>query len=432
MSKVTERGHGSLGETRRVRVEDLVHYPGNARVHDLAAIADSLDEHGLYRPVVVQESTMHVLAGNGTVEAARDLLGWTHLDVYVVDVDDDRAARINLVDNRTSELGSYDEQALAAQLEALADDLTGTGYTDADLDALQAQLAKLAAQAVGDAPEDADTIPVAHVHESEVGDLWELGEHRLIVGDATDPAVVDRLVDGETMDAVWTDPPYGIDLWADMTPEEAERLNHRTDGLVVPNDGDGDHTQVILGAWQNIVRVCRGGAPVYVATAPGREHYGVPVALMGAGYDLRQTLVWVKHRLSFSRMDYHFQHELILYGFTPGGRGRKGRGGSRWYGTDNRVTVLEHDKPTASDEHPTMKPVSLIMDMLRNSAKRGDRVLDTFAGSGSTMAACHELGQRAYLVEIEPGYADVICARYQRMTGDKPVRNGVPVDFLTR
>lgn len=137
MSQTDEQ---SLGTTQRVQISELHHYPGNARVHDLGAIAESLDVHGLYRPVVVQKSTMRILAGNGTVEAARDVLGWETIDAYIIDVDDDRALRINIVDNQTQALGSNDVEALLKQLRTLDDDLIGTGFQPSDLDALQAEL----------------------------------------------------------------------------------------------------------------------------------------------------------------------------------------------------------------------------------------------------------------------------------------------------
>lgn len=141
---MTDSNVEGIGTTRRVPIRELHHYPGNARTHDLGAIADSLDHHGLYRPVVVQQSTMRILAGNGTVEAAREILGWAEVDAYVVDVDDDAALRINLVDNQTQALGGTDPELLAAQLRDLAGDYTGTAFTPGDLKALDAQLARLA------------------------------------------------------------------------------------------------------------------------------------------------------------------------------------------------------------------------------------------------------------------------------------------------
>jgi len=413
-------------------MDQLVHYPGNARTHDLGAIAESLEVHGLYRPVVVQASTMHVLAGNGTVEAARDVLGWTELDCYVVDVDDDAALRINLVDNQAQALGGTDAEALAAQLRLLDGEYQGTGFTQAGLDALEHELAKLAAQEVDPDQVDEDDLPEARELIAQEGDLWIMGPHRLVVGDSTKAETMQQLMGSELADCVWTDPPYGIDLWVGMDEAEAKLLNHRRDGKVVANDGLEATLQVVAGAMRQVLAVTRGGAPMYVATASGREHYPTVQTLLESGMDLRQTLVWVKDRLSFSRQDYHYQHELLVYGFTPGGKGegRKGRGGRRWYGTDNRVSVLNHDKPSRSEDHPTMKPVSLVVDMLRNSVRKDGVVLDPFAGSGTTMAACHTLGAHARLVELDPGYANGILARYQRLTGDKPVRDGTAYDLL--
>jgi DNA modification methylase len=152
--------------------------------------------------------------------------------------------------------------------------------------------------------------------------------------------------------------------------------------------------------------------------------------MTAAGIIVRQNLVWVKDRLALGRSDYHYMHEPILYGFTPGGEGRLGRGGERWFGDNSQTSVFSFSKPSKNPEHPTMKPVALIDAMLKNSLPPGGIVFDPFGGSGSTLIAAHDRGCRAFLVELDPRYADVILHRYEAHTGDTPTLDGEPVSFV--
>ena len=158
------------------------------------------------------------------------------------------------------------------------------------------------------------------------------------------------------------------------------------------------------------------GAALYVAHPAGPQSATFLEAFCAQGWSLRQTLVWVKDSLVLGHADYHFRHEPLLYGYKPGG-GRRGRGGEGFYGDNAQSSVLEVARPRAAREHPTMKPVELVKICLRNSSRRRDLVLDPFAGSGSTMVACERLGRRARLLELDPADCDVICARYERLTG---------------
>jgi site-specific DNA-methyltransferase (adenine-specific) len=397
-----------------VPVADLKHYRRNPRRGDVDAIADSLQAHGQYRPVVVNRRTGEVLAGNHTLRAARQL-GWDKIAATYVDVDDDEAARIVLVDNRTNDIAAYDDSELVALLEDLPD-LDGTGY---DEDALADLVAGLAEP--GEIAGDPDAAPpTPEVARSVDGDVWQLGEHRLVVGSCTEADVLDRLLGDERPDAVWTDPPYGVDY-----------VGKTAEALTIQGDGADGLPALLRDAFGLVVPLLRPGAPMYVAHADS-ERVTFETALRDAAVLVRQNLVWVKNTMVLGRSDYHYQHEPVLYGFTPGGKGRLGRGGKRWHGDNSQTTVFHVDKPAASNDHPTMKPVELIRAMLDNSARPGDLVLDPFAGSGSTLIAAHTLGLRARLVELDPRYADVICRRYQEATGDKPVAEttGEPHDFL--
>ena len=176
------------------------------------------------------------------------------------------------------------------------------------------------------------------------------------------------------------------------------------------------------------VAVCRPGAPIYVAHS---DVLRIPLqtAMERLGIRYRQTLMWVKDRFVLSRADYHYQSEPIVYGFTADGSGRLGRGGDHWHGDNRSSTVFDIARPSRSAVHPTMKPVELVEAMLKNSCAPGAWVIDGFGGSGSTLIAAHRLGRKAFLVELDPTYADVICRRFQEHTGMTPVREGVPVDF---
>jgi len=199
--------------------------------------------------------------------------------------------------------------------------------------------------------------------------------------------------------------------------------------LTIKNDGAGSLFELLAPAFGVIASTCRAGAPVYITCPPGREFGTFTAAMDSAGLDWRQTLMWAKNAMVLGRSDYHYKHEPILYGFTPGGEGRKGRGGDRWFGTNKATSVFEFDKPTANSEHPTMKPVGLIQAMLANSLPPGGVVFDPFAGSGSTLIAAHGLRSRAYCVELDPRYADVILHRFQEHTDIVPKLDGKPVSF---
>ena len=396
-----------------VPIDSLTPYQDNPRRGDLEAIKESLAANGQYRPIVANRRTGEVLAGNHTLRAAEQL-GWTRIAVTWVDVDDETARRIVLVDNRSNDLAGYDDALLASILEDLPD-LEGTGYD-------QAALAELLAGrddpiALTD-PDEAAPLP-EWAPVSRVGDIWKLGESRLLVGDATDEAAVLEALGDDRADCVWTDPPYGVDY-----------VGKTKRALAIQNDAHEDLPDLLAGAFRTAVAASRPGAPVYVAYAM-REHQAFHDALEAAGIIVRQHLVWVKNTMVLSHADYQYRHEPIIYGFTPGATGRLGRGGPHWCGDNRATTVFEVVKPPANRDHPTMKPVELIDGMLANSLPTGGLVLDLFGGSGSTLIAAHHRRARAVLVELDPRYADAICRRWQKHTGIVPVQrsSGEAVDF---
>lgn len=418
-----------------VPIGGLKHYGRNPRRGDVDLIASSLKRNGQYKPVTVRTGTNEILAGNHTVKAARQL-GWTHIAATFMDVSDEDAARIVLTDNRTSDQGTYDMDQLQALLGSLPD-LEGTGYTDDDLEAMYP------AQEPATPKLGADEYPETVPPISKPGDVWILGRHRLVVGDATDPHAWHQLLGDKRADLMWTDPPYGVDY-----------VGKTKDALTIRNDGQAGLHSLLTPAFQLAAQHLKPGAPAYIAHAD-TERIVFEQTARAAGFQIRQNLIWVKNTMVLGHSDYHYRHEPILeaeapgkqpdppkpteedlthepvlYGFNKGGNGRLGRGGKRWYGTDNRTTVFEIPKPPASREHPTMKPVALILAMLANSARPGHIIVDPFAGSGSTLIAAETHGAKGYMIELDPHYADVICARYARHTGRQvKTEDGTPVDF---
>ena len=395
---------------------ELQTFANNPRRGDVEAIAASLTKHGQYRPIVVNAGSAtgrrnEVLAGNHTLLAARSL-GWDALDVALIDVDEQTAASIVAADNRTADLGGYDEAALYELLNGL-DDLEGTGYLAEDLAALERALFPPEPHTE---PDDAPGVP--EEPRSQTGQIWQLGPHRLLVGSATDSAAVGRLVADTPPDCVWTDPPYGV-----------EYVGKTKDALRIQNDGASGLAALLDEAFTVLVEVCRPGAPVYVAHSD-TERMTFEAAMRSAGMLVRQNLIWAKNVMVMGHSDYHYKHEPILYGFTPGFSGRLGRGGERWLGDHTQTTLFEIDRPARSSDHPTMKPVALIDAMLANSLPPGGVVLDPFAGSGSTLIAAHGRGARALVVELEPRYADVILRRFEAHTGVVPTLDGEPISFV--
>jgi DNA modification methylase len=400
--------------------------PGNPRHGDVDAVAASYGRFGQRKPIVARrgaDGRGTVIAGNHQLLAARRL-GWEHIAVVWTEDDDIQASAFALADNRTGDLASYDDALLLTMLEdvwaADADLLADAGYLEEDLALLRKTVEGDPPVALTD-PDDAPDVPAEPV--TSLGDSWLLGEHRLLCADATELGNVEEVMAGVQADLVWTDPPYGVDY-----------VGKTKDSLVLLNDQATGLRLFLAAAFEVAKSVGVPGASFYIAGPAGRMGTEFRLALADADWELHQTLVWVKDQFVLGYSDYHYRHEDVLYGWLPG-PGRSGRGdhaGSRWYGDNAQSSVFEVPRPQRSRAHPTMKPVDLIVPCLRNSTQRGDVVLDPFAGSGSTLIACHGTGRLARLLELDPLYADVICRRWQEHTGIPPVleATGEPHDFV--
>jgi len=392
-------------ELRRVRAGDLEPHPKNWRVHPQGqrrALRGVLRQVGHADALIARE------LGDGRLELIdghlrRDLDPDQRLPVLVVDLSAEEAELVLATLDPLAALAEPDPGALEDLLRSVRAD---SPAVQALLEGL-AKAAGLAARSLGD-PEDIPPLP--EVPRTEVGDLWVLGEHRLACADATDPGVLARAAGGLEPACLWTDPPYGV-AYVGKTPSR----------LTLANDHPGGLRELLQGAFAATDAVLAPGAALYVSHPAGPLSVVFGACFVGAGWRLRQTLVWVKDSLVLGRSDYHYRHEPILYGYKPVG-GRRGRGHRGWYGGNDQDSVLQVPRPGASREHPTAKPVELVARCLGNSSTEGDVVLDPFLGSGSTLIACEQLGRRCVGVEVDPAYCDVVVARWKAYTGGRARR----------
>lgn len=421
---------------------DLKPNPRNPNQHpeeQIRLLAKIIVENGWRAPITVSTRSGYVVRGHGRLMAAIRA-GLEECPVDYQDYESDEQELQDLIaDNRIAELAEIDDELmgeLIGDLQVAGADMELAGLTDEDL------------EDVGD-PDDVDAViedtPPEDVEtRCKAGDVWLLGEHRLMCGDSTDGAQVAELMAGELADLLLTDPPYNVALGHHMRPSEAKQLHRRTDGLVIANDAfdSVEEFQAFLtSAFVNAAASMRPGAAFYIWHA---HNWSVPFFLAAgeAGFEVRQCLVWAKNVFALGRQDYQWRHEPCLYGWKDG---------AAHYFVDDRkqstvfedgmpdigsmsktemrdllreifsdresTTVIHEDKPSRSEEHPTMKPVKLMARQVANSSKRGWLVLDLFGGSGSTMMACEQLGRRCYTMELDPHYCDVILERWERLTG---------------
>jgi DNA modification methylase len=423
---------------RRVALDSLHLDPSNARVHgeeNMEAIIGSLKRFTQVEPLVVQVSTKRVIGGNGRLVAMRKL-GWTECDIVELDIDDLQATALGIALNRSGELAAWDDQTLSKLLQELKseDALDGVGYSPQDLDELIAELEA----ANPDEHPDEDQVPEPpEAAVSQMGDLWLLGDHRLLVGDSASTEDVDRLLAGVRIDLVNTDPPYnvkveprsnnaiaaGLSSFAgtkhhqalDLArhPEKAKPTGKRLRAKDRPltNDFVSDEEFVrLLDAWfGNMARVLEPGRSFYIWG--GYSNFGnYPPAIKKAGLYFSQAIIWDKEHPVLTRKDYMGSFEVCYYGWREGAA-------HRFFGPNN-ATDLWHVKKVSPQAmiHLTEKSVELARRALLYSSLTGEHVLDLFGGSGSTLIAAEETKRRAYLMELDELYADVIVTRWEEFT----------------
>jgi len=378
------------------RVDALIPLATNARTHSeeqVAQIAASMREWGWTVPILVDEKNL-IIAGHGRLEAARRLnlvevpvmvaRGWTEAQKHAY----------ALADNQLSLNAGWDNDLLKLEIKGLKEwdfDLQLLGF--GNLDEL------LAEQTEG--LTDADEAPVPpEIPVTKLGDVWRLGQHRLMCGDSTSVTDMDRLVDGQAVDMLLTDPPYNV-AYEGKTK----------DALKIKNDAMDDEKfrEFLRDAFVTADTAMKPGAVFYIWHADS-EGFNFRGACRDAGWQVRQCLIWKKQTMVMGRQDYHWKHEPCLYGWKDGA-------GHLWAADRKQTTVLEFDRPSRNAEHPTMKPVALFAYQLLNNTKGGDIVLDSFGGSGTTLIAAEQHGRHARIMELDPKYVDVAVQRWQAFSG---------------
>jgi len=388
-------------------IDKLIPWARNPRTHSdaqIAQIAASIAEFGFNNPILV-DTKAGIIAGHGRLLAARKL-GLKEVPVIVLDHLTEAQKRAYIIaDNQLALNAGWNDELLRMELAALQQedfDISLIGFEDEELARL------LAAQDGVAGLTDEDAVPaLPKTPVCVTGDLWILGDHRLLVGDATDGADVARLMGADAADLVFTDPPYNVDYEG----YTEERLKIRGDRM-----SDAEFKQFLQAAFDSCRNVVKSGASLYVCHSSSwqREFQN---ALEEAGFEIRCQIIWAKNTFAWGFGRYKFQHEPLFYAHVAGEK-------DPWYGDKTQSTLWEERKPAANRIHPTAKPVELIERALLNSSKAGDIVADFFGGSGSTLIGCERRGRKARLMEIDPKYADCIVRRYQEYTGKHAVLDG--------
>jgi DNA modification methylase len=380
--------HNPADKVERWDITRLVPYARNSRTHSdeqIGQIAASIKEWGWTTPVLVDEAGS-IIAGHGRTLAAQRLK-MTEVPVMVATGWSDAKKRAYIIaDNKLALNGGWDEQMLALELGEIGElgfDLDLTGFT-AD------EIAALTPEQIEPGLTDEDEVPeLPEQPVTVLGDVWVLGKHRLMCGDSTSIDAVDKLMDGQKADMVFTDPPYGVDYKG------------------IKNDDRGGLEELLRGAFGNFLAVSKSGASIYVFHSD--RCADIFHKVFREFFHFSSMIIWAKNSLTLSQTDYQSQHEPCLYGWMDNGT-------HSWHSDRKQTSVWRFDKERV-DGHTTPKPVELVAKAISNSSKGGDTISDLFGGSGSTLIACEKTGRESRLMELDPKYCDVIVKRWQDFTG---------------
>lgn len=407
-------------------VEELNEYGKNAKLHpreQIEQIKKSIEEYGFDDPIAVDEHNV-IIEGHGRLIAAKELGLNTVPVIYLRHLTEAQKKAYRIAHNKINMNSGFDMQMLQAELnEILSTEISveALGFDEAELDEiLQSVEDEYSLEDIEETYKereennkniydvDEDDFEhdeaVANIKEprTQEGDIWILGQHRLICGDSTDEDVIKRLMKGKEADLLLTDPPYNVAYQGGTS-----------DKLTIENDdmSDEDFANFLKSAFAAADGNLRQGGAFYIWHAD-TEGLNFRAACKAVEWQVRECLVWVKNTLVLGRQDYHWKHEPCLYGW---------KSGKAHYFIDDRTqtTVLEYDKPARNAEHPTMKPIPLFAKLIENSTRENETVLDIFGGSGTTLIACEQLNRACRMVELSPLYCDVIVNRWEALTGKK-------------
>lgn len=400
-------------EMQLVAVSKLVPYVNNARTHNaqqITKLRSSLREFGFINPVIIDRE-YNVIAGHGRILAAKEE-GIEEVPCVFVDylTPAQKKAYI-LADNRMAMDAGWDEELLRVEIEALQAESFDVGLTGFD----EKDIAELFAGEDGDAQDDDFDVDeeLQKPPVSKNGDVWLLGNHRLICGDSTKEETYAVLMDGKKANLVVTDPPYNV--------------NYEGSAGKIQNDNmeNDKFYQFLFDAFLNMEKAMADDASIYVFHAD-TEGLNFRKAFSDAGFYLSGTCIWKKQSLVLGRSPYQWQHEPCLYGW-------KKKGKHQWYSDRKQTTIWEFDKPKKNGDHPTMKPIPLIAYPIKNSSMSNCIILDPFGGSGSTLIACEQLGRICHTIELDEKYCDVIVKRYIEQVGSADtvsvIRDGKTIRF---
>lgn len=371
---------------------ELIPYAQNAKVHNkeqVANVANSIKRFGWQQPIVIDDNGV-VVIGHCRLMAAKKLKMKEVPVTIASGLTDEEIRELRLADNKTNE-SDWDFGLLAEDTQ----DLEFDGF---DFDwGLPGEELEPDEIVDDDYDEELPEEPI-----SKPGDIWQLGRHRLMCGDSTQPDDIDKLMDGVKADLLLTDPPYNVAYEGGT-------------GMTIQNDDmeDAEFRQFLREAFKCADHAMKPGAAFYIWHADS-EGYNFRGACHDIGWQVRQCLIWNKNSLVLGRQDYQWKHEPCLYGWKEGAH--------QWYADRKQTTVIDFDRPTKNKEHPTMKPVGLMAYLIQNSTKEGDFVLDSFGGSGSTLIACEQTGRKCMTMELDPHYVDVIVKRWENLTGNKAIK----------
>ena len=404
-----------VSEMNLVDVDKLIPYVNNARTHSkeqINKLRASIREFGFINPVIIDRD-YNVIAGHGRILASQEE-GIDKVPCVFVDYLTDAQKKAYIIaDNRMALDADWDEELLKIEIESLKDedfDLSFTGFDESELLDLFGDDSK------GKVEDDNFDLSLALEKASfvEKGDVWTVGKHRLMCGDATSKEDVQTLMGDTKGNLILTDPPYGVSFKS-------------SSGLTIENDSmkNDEFYNFLLSAFKNMADHLETGGSAYVFHAD-TEGLNFRKAFVDSGFHLAGCCIWVKNSLVLGRSDYQWQHEPVLYGFMQNGK-------HRWYSDRKQTTIWNFDKPKKNSNHPTSKPLDLLSYPISNSTQENAVVIDTFGGSGSTLMACEKMNRICYTMELDEKYASVILRRYVEDTGDMDnvyvIRNGKKIPY---